>query len=140
MGIRTSAGFCSFRPARQRRERGDQRIQINRLEEVTRKAARGVELFVTLPAHRKHRRVGRGCPRRTELAQERPAILTGHPQVDYRGIDRVGFEHGERSFRAARACDLSAAQGEVLLKHINGVVMVVDDEDREAMKLSLIHI
>ena len=115
--------MSSFRSARHRRECSDQRIQINRLEEVTRKAARGVELIVTLPADRKHRRAGRGCPRRTELGQERPAILTGHPKIDHRGIDRVGFEHRERRFRAASACDLSATESEVLLKHINGVVM-----------------
>jgi hypothetical protein len=40
------------------------------------------------------------------LAQERPAILTGHSKIDHRGIDHVPFEHGERRFRAASAWDL----------------------------------
>jgi len=55
-------------------------------------------------------------------------------KVDHRSVEHIGFEDGERRFRAAGAYNLGAAEGKVLLEHIDGVAVVVDDENRQAAK------
>jgi len=62
------------------------------------------------------------------------SVLVWHPQIDQDDVEDVRLGEREPGFRRVGADNRGADVVEIFPKHVDGVAMIVDDEDHHAIQ------